>query len=128
MGASYTSIQVPGAGREEVRAVLERIINEPGISGIELYFGDAIDGWTAIYPMVSEQMDKLATRVSKEFGRLVLTLGSYDEDDFFLNANVSGKESGIFQDRDGEKTQPKGARSGGEASESLSGLLFSGRP
>jgi len=58
--------------------VLARIINDPGIAGIHLYFGDAIDGWTAVYPMVSEQMDKLATRLSKEFQCLVLTLGSYE--------------------------------------------------
>jgi hypothetical protein len=107
LGAFYTSIQVPKVTHDELGAVLRRVIDEPGIAGIELYFGDAIDRWTAVYPKVCEQMDRLATRVSKELQCLVLTLGSYDEDDFLLNANVAGKDLGFFKITLGKKRTGK---------------------
>ena len=90
MGATYISMQVPDAGREVIHAALTEF-NSKSIR-LSAYLAEPIGRWTAVYPRFSPEFDRFAKLLSGVTGGPVLTLGSFDEDDFYCNLCSAGKD------------------------------------
>jgi len=96
MGATYVSIQVPDTPVDAIRTSMADF-NSRAPARLAAYLAPPVGRWTAIYPRLSPETDRFAKVLSGTTGGPVLTLGSIDEDDFFCNLCVAGKDLSFFK-------------------------------
>src|SRR5262245_40645026 len=96
MGATYISFQACTANRDGVLDFCRAFAAARG-NEFRCCVGEALGGWTAVYPSMSPAMDVFAKELSGALGCVVLSLVSHDEDEILCNVCQGGKDHGFFK-------------------------------
>ena len=115
MGATYLSMQLRTADRDAAVAALNAIAAEHPGAGLRFYVAEPVDGWLAVFPNFTPQLEPAAKTLSARLGCLVLLLLSADEDDLYCMFFRDGKQLpwfkiGVGRSRTGKEREKLAAK------------------
>jgi hypothetical protein len=115
MGATYLSLQLRTADRAAAVAVLETVARENPAVGVRCYVGEPLDGWLAVYPNFTPEIERVGKDLSGALGCLVVLLLSADEDDLYCMFFRGGKQLpwfkiGVGRNRRGKEREKLAAK------------------
>ena len=97
MGATYLSMQLRTADRGAAVAVLNAIAADNPGAGLRFYVAEPVDGWLAVFPNFTPELERVGKALSARLGCLVLLLLSADEDDLYCMFFREGKQLPWFK-------------------------------
>lgn len=103
MGATYLSLQLRTTERDAAVAALETIAAANVGAGLRFYVTEPLDGWLAVFPNFTPELERTAKTLSAKLGCFVLLLLSADEDDLYMMFFHQGKQLPWFKVAAGRK-------------------------
>lgn len=97
MGATYLSMQLRTADREGAVAALEAIAAATPGSSLQFYVAEPVDGWLAVFPNFTPELERSARRLSAALRCLIVLLLSADEDDLYCMFFRDGRQLPWFK-------------------------------
>ena len=97
MGATYLSMQLRTPDRDAVVAELHAIVAANVDAGLRFYVAEPRDGWLAVFPNFTPELERAAKALSARVDCLVLLLLSADEDDLYCMFFRAGKQLPWFK-------------------------------
>ena len=107
MGATYLSIQLRTTDRDAVVAELHSIAAANVSAGLRFYVAEPRDGWLAIFPNFTPELERAAKALSARVNCLIVLLLSADEDDLYCMFFRGGKQLPWFKVGVGRKRSGK---------------------
>ena len=97
MGATYLSIQLRTTDRDAVVAELHSMAAASTAIDLRFYVAEPRDGWLAVFPNFSPELERVAKMLSARIDCLAVLLLSADEDDLYCMFFRSGKQLPWFK-------------------------------
>ncbi len=97
MGATYLSMQLRTMDRDAVVVELQAIATAYVDAGLRFYIAEPRDGWLAVFPSFTPELERAAKELSARVDCLVLLLLSADEDDLYCMFFRAGKQLPWFK-------------------------------
>ena len=107
MGATYLSLQLRTTNRNAGLECLESIAAANAGAGLQFYVAEPIDGWLAVFPNFTPELERTAKLISAQLDCLVLLLLLADEDDLYFMFFRDGKQLPWFKIGVGRKRTGK---------------------
>jgi hypothetical protein len=92
MGATYLSLQLRTTDRDAVIAELRSIATANAGAGLQFYVAEPREGWLAVFPNFTPELERAAKMLSARLDCLILLLLSADEDDLYCMFFRGGKQ------------------------------------
>lgn len=97
MGATYLSMQLRTTDRDTVARELHNIVAANADAGLQFYVAEPRDGWLAVFPNFTAELERAAKALSASADRLIVLLLSADEDDLYCMFFRDGKQLPWFK-------------------------------
>jgi hypothetical protein len=97
MGATYLSLQLRTTDRDATLAALDAIAAAAPAARLRFYVAQPSDGWLAVFPNFTPEIERSAKALSATLGCLVLLLLSADEDELYCMFFRDGKQLPWFK-------------------------------
>ena len=97
MGATYLSMQLRTTDRDTVVAALRWIAATNAGAGLRFYVAEPCDGWLAVFPNFTPELEQVAKALSARADCLIVLLLSADEDDLYCMFFRGGKQLPWFK-------------------------------
>ena len=97
MGATYLSLQLRTTNRDAVVAELQSIAAANVSAGLRFYVAEPRDGWLAVFPNFTPELERAAKALSARVDCLIVLLLSADEDDLYCMFFRGGKQLPWFK-------------------------------
>src|SRR6187397_1301245 len=97
MGATYLSLQLRTTDRDAVVAELRSIATENTGAGLKFYVAEPREGWLAVFPNFTPELERSAKTLSARLDCLILLLLSADEDDLYCMFFRGGRQLPWFK-------------------------------
>lgn len=97
MGATYLSMQLRTTDRETAVAELRSIATANAGAGLQFYVAEPCEGWLAVFPNFTPELERAAKALSAKVDCLILLLLSADEDDLYCMFFRNGKQLPWFK-------------------------------
>jgi hypothetical protein len=115
MGATYLSMQLRTTDRDAVVAELHAIAAANLDAGLQFYVAEPRDGWLAVFPNFTPELERAAKVLSAKVDCLLLLLLSADEDELYCMFFRSGKQlpwfkAGVGRSRRGKEREKLAAK------------------
>ena len=97
MGATYLSMQLRTTDRDAVVAELHTIAAANVGAGLQFYVAEPRDGWLAVFPNFTPELERAAKALSARVDCLIVLLLSADEDELYCMFFRNGKQLPWFK-------------------------------
>jgi hypothetical protein len=97
MGATYLSMQLRTTARDAVVTELHAIAAANLAAGLQFYVAEPRDGWLAVFPNFTPELERAAKALSAKVDCLIVLLLSADEDDLYCMFFRNGKQLPWFK-------------------------------
>ena len=97
MGATYLSMQLRTIERDATVGALEAIAAANPAAGLQFYVAGPVDGWLAVFPNFTPELERTAKTLSATLGCLIVLFLSADEDDLYCMFFRDGKQLPWFK-------------------------------
>ncbi len=107
MGATYLSMQLRTTDRDAVLDALQSLAAENPEARLQFYLAEPRDGWLAVFPNFTPDLERVAKAVSARVECLIVLLLSADEDDLYCMFFRGGKALPWFKVAAGRRRRGK---------------------
>jgi hypothetical protein len=97
MGATYLSMQLRTTDAHATIAALGAIATADSAAGLKFYVTKPVDGWLAVFPNFTPEIERTGKQLSARLGCLVFLLLSADEDELYCMFFRDGKQLPWFK-------------------------------
>ena len=97
MGATYLSLQLRATDRDTALDAVTAIVASIADPGLQVYVAEPRDGWLAMFPSFTPDLERSAKALSARLGCLIVLLLSADESDLYCMFFRDGRQLPWFK-------------------------------